>query len=1499
MEINYSEIHEDISEKIIDKYFTDNPKNLVAHHLDSYNDFFNNGIQQIMREKNPIEILKSQDAKTNKFHKRCKIYLGGKDGNQLYFGKPIIYDTNREHFMYPNEARLRNMTYGITIHYDVYVEYYIAEENSEGNIVVPREPTATTNLEKIFLGRFPIMLQSNLCILKEFERLARFELGECKNDNGGYFIIDGKEKCIISQEKFADNILYIRDKVNELYSHSTEIRSVSEDSSKPVRKMSINMVAPNTINSNKHIVVNIPNVRKPIPLFILMRALGIQSDKDIIKHCLLDINKYSSYIDLFIPSIHDANKIFNQSVALKFISTFTKGKTIPHVLEILSDYYLPHIGEMNFKDKAYFTGYMVMQLLRVYNKEIKPTDRDNFRFKRVELPGTLIYDLFREYYSLQLKNIFQKIDKEYYYKKGIYNANFISLIETNYKHFFSERIVEGGFKKGFKGNWGSEQHTKKLGLVQDLNRLSYNSAISHLRKINLPLDASAKVVGPRHLHASQWGIIDPVDTPDGGNVGLHKHMALSAKITNGYSSGLIIDLLKNNYNIQLLIETQPDTLTDKSKIFINGNWIGTTNDPINLTKSLRTLRRTAQIPIYTSIYWDIKDNVIFIFTDAGRLCRPIYYINDERQISYYNKEIINNISNNNFNWEGLLSGFSKKKDPDFSINHNKIYKSNELYDKQSPQSIIEYIDTAEQSGALIAVNPNDTLKNKNYTHVEILPSLILGVMGNQVIFPENNPLPRDLFACGQMKQAVSLYHSNYLNRIDKMGVVLNNGQIPLVKSRYLEKINNEEHPYGENVIVAIMCYSGYNVEDSILFNKGSLKRGLFGTTYYNSYETYEESSKVGNSQIDSKFANIENMNVTNLKPGYDYSNLDNHGLVKENTLIDDKKVIIGKVTNNLENPDSYIDSSVFPKKGQQGYIDKAFITEGEEGFRLAKIRVRDLRTPAIGDKFCSRCGQKGTVGYIIDEEDMPFTEGGIRPDIIINPHALPSRMTIGQLVEMLMGKTCALYGGFGDCTAFKNKGQKATLFGDMLSHLGYENRGEELLYSGFTGEQLSAKIFMGPTYYMRLKHMVKDKINYRARGPRTVLTRQTVQGRANEGGLRIGEMERDGVIAHGATNFLQESMLTRGDNYYMAVCNNSGMLAIYNPDKNIFYSPYVDGPIKFSETLDDNMNVEHVSKFGRSFSVLRVPYAFKLLIQELQTMNIQMRLITEDNIEQLQNMSFSKNIDNLLGKKKEMSSIIKDNKQFTTNLKSTQLFKHNPTYNKETFQYDDTISDPIEDKKEQYESGNESGNESDYESDYEKDNIFKSGLDYIQPETDEKIQSQPLIKQNMDTKTLEQSSVEQSSVEQSNQEQLVPSSPQVQGVPSSPQVQGVASSLQVQGVPSSLQVQGVPSSPQVQPIIIQNQPVIQNSSNAPEYMPSSPAYAYTPDSPQIRDEKDDDEKEDKEKEDKEKDDATLIYNFVTDVKNSEEKSLLENIDSVGEKEKEEDTSASKKSVTIN
>ena len=1239
---------------IIDTYFKDNPDFLIKHQTDSYNLFFSSGIKQIFKERNPIRILKEQDPKTKQFAYECNLYLAGKSGDRLYYGKPIIYDDNDNvHFMYPNEARLRNMTYGFTIHYDVEVDFTI--ENDED----PENPIKTSiTLEKILLGKFPIMMQSNFCILKGLSRHVRFNMGECRNDPGGYFIIDGKEKSIVCQEKFADNMLYIRDKVNDLYTHSAEIRSVSEDASKPIRTVAVRMVASTPTKKNEQIVVNVPNVRKPVPLFIVMRALGIISDHEIVRYCLLDLKKNEHLVDSLVPCVYDAGEIFTQEAALKYMATLTKGKTVSHVMEILMNYFLPHVSITNLQQKAFFLGYIVFRLLRVVKKEEAATDRDNFKYKRVELTGNLLHSLFTEYYKLQERNIFLGIDKEYFYKKGVYQKNFISLIQNNYQDFFKERIIETGFRKAFKGNWGAETHTKRAGIVQDLNRLSFNSAVSQLRKLNLDMDASAKVVGPRLCHGSQWGIIDPVDTPDGGNVGLHKHLAMTTHITKGCSGFPMINWLREN-SMQILQECSIEFLSQSTKVFVNGSWCGVVSNPIVLLDTLKFNRRLGLIPVYTSFYWNIPNNEIMIYTDSGRLCRPLFYVSAAtKTISYDLPHLEKKLDQQDYSWQQLFTGFIKKQDPDFHIDACKIYTIKDLYgaipedELDKNKGIIEYIDTAEHEGALVSVEHKDFTKTR-ITNVEIHPSLMLGVMGNQVVFPEHNQLPRDLFSCGQSKQAVSMYHSNFQNRIDKMGVILNYGQMPLIKSRYLKYIHNEEHPYGENPIVAIMCYNGYNVEDAILFNEGSIKRGMFRTTYFNMYEAREENSKVAGGLTDTRFTDVQSRNVAGLKPGVDYSYLDKHGLVEENTLLNDKIAIIGKVSNTIDDPDTLVDSSITPKKGQLGYVDKSFITEGEEGFRIAKVRIREERIPAIGDKFCSRCGQKGTVGLVIPEENMPFSEDGLRPDIIVNPHALPSRMTIGQLVECVMGKACVNYGGFGDCTAFVNKGPKHKVFGKLLTKVGYHSSGNQILYNGMTGEQLETEIFFGPTYYMRLKHMVKDKINYRARGPRTMLTRQTVQGRANDGGLRIGEMERDCLIAHGVTNFLQESMLVRGDDYYMAVCNKTGTIAVYNESKNIFLSPMADGPIQFTGTITEEMNIQTISRYGKDFSVVRVPYSFKLLMQELQTMNVQMRIITEDNIDQVTTMGYSDNISKLLHDKNVNPSNIASRTE--SNMRATRV----------------------------------------------------------------------------------------------------------------------------------------------------------------------------------------------------------------------------------------------------
>ena len=580
---------------IINSHFKSNYQSLVLHHVDSYNDFFDNTIYNVLKEENPISILSDFDEEIDDHRNKCEMYIGGKNGDKIYFGKPMLYENDKSKYMYPNDGRLRSISYNMTIHYDVEVvftkilkpgeelpivggEYEYnnevkiqrLKENNDENFMEHHDGGAPTKkrklklsdltametakirditqkslkgnvqqysimLEKIYLGKFPIMLQSKYCILSGLSREIRSSMGECLNDAGGYFIIDGKEKTIVSQEKFADNMLYIKEVNDEKYLYSAEMRCVSENLSKPIRTISVKLVAPSNTRSNLNIVVNIPQVKKPVPLFIVFRALGIVSDKDIIKHCLLDLDENKKYIDLFIPSVHDCGGIYTQKMALKFIATFTKWKTIPYVWEVLNDYFFPHIGETLYKQKALFLGDIVKKLLKVYLKEEEPTDRDNFKFKRIELVGSLINDLFKEYYKMQKKKIFVSFDTVLNTNKSIYENDLYGLINLNYKTAFSHRLVEEGFKKAFKGNWGAEAHTKRIGIVQDVNRLSHNSLLSHLRKTNLPLDSTAKIIGPRLLNGSQFGYFDPVDTPDGGNIGLHKHLSISSYITKGIS----------------------------------------------------------------------------------------------------------------------------------------------------------------------------------------------------------------------------------------------------------------------------------------------------------------------------------------------------------------------------------------------------------------------------------------------------------------------------------------------------------------------------------------------------------------------------------------------------------------------------------------------------------------------------------------------------------------------------------------------------------------------------------------------------------------------------------------------------------------------------------------------------------------------------------------------------------------------------------------------------
>ena len=1308
-----SEFSESSVWKILDTYFKDNPQALVTHHIDSYDEFFKNGLPQLFKEMNPLKIELDFDEETQMNRSKCYLYFGGKDASKIYYGKPTLHENGSSKYLFPNECRLKNMTYGMTIHYDIDIEMERTLEPGEAQLLVNenneiildddddeddegggKQNNAKKNktpgeysqmrenmesnkdnnvvienmsLKDFYLGRFPIMVKSHFCVLNGMTPHMSYRLGECKHDRGGYFIIDGKEKTIVCQEKFGDNMIRIDKSSDDKYTYSLDIRSVSENNSKQTRNLSIKIVAPTSEFQNNNIVVLIPNVRKPVPLFIVFRALGILSDKDIISFCTLQKAEYISpiFADFFNTCVHDTGNINNQMDALKYISLLVKQsgnenarntyneEHIAKVLHILADYLLPHVGEMNFIDKAYHLGYMVQRLLLVALKMEPTTDRDHYKFKRVETVGTMLKELFKEYYKKQHVKLRRDLETRYFYNQGIF-IHPGKLFRDELRPYLKERSVEVGVMKGFKGNWGSEVHTKRVGLTQDLNRLSYNGFVSHLRKTNLPID-NIKLVSPHLLHGSQWGIIDQVDTPDGGNVGLHKYMSIMTVVTPYTSRYELQSWLEKHKHVQLLSSCVPHNLSNKTKIFLNGLWIGVTQEQKELMNELKTHRRHALIPITTSIAFHIQRNTIEIFTDAGRLTRPIFYFDDDTNMfSFQHKsqwEVVEKLLSNKIEvttsltqeqetvWSKLISGLHDKKKLGFHPLQGKTYTWEELYNAPLTQmkhnkAVLEYIDSNETESSLICLNHDTLITNPRtkYTHMELHESTILSFMSNMIIFPEHNPPARNCFSCGQSKQAVSLYHSNHTLRMDKTAVVLNNGQVPLVKSQYLQYVHEEEMPYGENAIVAIMCYTGYNVEDAVLINEGALQRGLFRTTYYTTYEAHEEKEVKADELIKEKlFGNInEDDSVMNTAHGYDYNKLNEHGLIPENTPVDDKTVLIG-ISEYVPGNEFRKDASKKPKKGQLGVVDKSFMTEDEHGKRIAKVKIREERIPTFGDKFSSRAGQKGTVGMVIPEKDMPYTKQGIRPDIIINPHAIPSRMTVGQLIESVMGKACSMHGSFGDCTAFRNKHDaKFALFGELLSKYGFHSSGNEIMYNGMTGQQLQTDIFIGPTYYMRLKHMVKDKINYRARGPNTNLTKQPVSGRANDGGLRIGEMERDAVISHGMSGFLQESMTVRADDYKMAICNKTGTIAVYNPSKNILFSPAADGPIRYNKSLDGKDEIDKITKFGRDFSIVRIPYSMKLLIQELQAINVRISIITEDNVSQMDNMNFSRNIDLLL-----------------------------------------------------------------------------------------------------------------------------------------------------------------------------------------------------------------------------------------------------------------------------
>ena len=619
-----------------------------------------------------------------------------------------------------------------------------------------------------------------------------------------------------------------------------------------------------------------------------------------------------------------------------------------------------------------------------------------------------------------------------------------------------------------------------------------------------------------------------------------------------------------------LSDISSDEIYKYTKVFISGSWIGVTKDPVQLYNMLKEQKSRGIINIYTSIIFDYKVNELRVCNDSGRLTRPLLKVRNNNLL--ITNEQIDKLRTNKLAWDELLT--------------NCVLN----------ESVVEYIDPDEQALSMICMRPGQLKIQKDnlyykYSHCEIHPSTIFGILGSCIPFPEHNQSPRNTYQCAMGKQAMGVYVTNYEERMDKTAYVLNYPSRPLVDTRIMNMIELMKIPSGSNVIVAIMTHTGYNQEDSLLFNKGSVDRGLFQATIYHTEKDEDKQKINGDEEIRCK---PDISKTKGIKFG-NYQKVNNKGLIPENTLVENRDIIISKVTPIKENRNDptklikYEDQSRIFRTNEETYIDKNYMDKNGDGYTFAKVRLRNVRKPIIGDKFSSRHGQKGTIGFIIPEEDMPFTSNGVKPDIIINPHAIPSRMTIGQLKETLLGKVLVELGLFGDGTSFGDLDVKTIC--KELQKVGYESNGNEIMYNAMTGEQLETAIFIGPVFYQRLKHMVSDKQHSRSIGPMVNLTRQPAEGRSRDGGLRFGEMERDCMCSHGASRFTKSRMYEVSDKYQVHVCNKCGMIASYNDDLHIHHC----------RTCDNRSD----------FSFVQIPYACKLLFQELMTMNVVPRIITE------------------------------------------------------------------------------------------------------------------------------------------------------------------------------------------------------------------------------------------------------------------------------------------------
>ncbi|MEM2856027.1 MAG: DNA-directed RNA polymerase subunit B [Candidatus Nitrosocaldaceae archaeon] len=1096
---------------------------IARQHLTSYNEFIEYGLQSIIDEVGEIEIENAEYP--------YKIRLG-----RVKLQQPGVMELDGSITRTtPLEARLRNITYSSPI----MLECEVVEDNK------------IIELKYIHIGDLPVMVKSNICVLNSIPENNLLENGEDPRDPGGYFIINGSEKVIIGLEDLSYNKIIVgKEEVSGSIVYSAKIYS-----SIVGYRAKLELI----MKKDGDIVAKIPNSPVDIPLIVLMRALGLESDKDIADA----ISVKTEIQDELETSFENVQDITNTREAIAYISK----RIAPGMLEefqirraetLLDWSLLPHLGKNveNRIEKALFIGEAACKLIELKLGWIEQDDKDHYGNKVIKFAGHMLADLFRTAFRNLVRDMKYQLERSGQ-KRGI-NTVMAAVRPGIITDKLNNAIATG--------NWGRG----RVGVTQLLDRTNYLSTISHLRRIQSPLSRSQPNFEARELHPTHFGRICPSETPEGANCGLVKNLALSAVISVSVHTAEIIEKLYE-LGVIHINDASNEIKANGCKIFVDGRLIGFTADGVSLANKLRFLRRNNKIHPHTSIAYSQYNNPnatkrLYINCNAGRILRPLIVLNNGK--NPIDDKMLEKIIKKNLSWEDLLE-----------------------------MGMIELIDANEEENCYIALSPSQI--TEKHTHLEIFPSAILGVAASLIPYPEHNQSPRNTYESAMAKQSLgfSTPVMNFNSYVRQHFMVY--PQVPLVNTKALSLLGLNDRPTGQNCIVAVLSYECYNIEDAIVVNKSSVERGLARSFFYRVYEG-EAKQYPGGMKDNFEIPSVDD-NIRGFRGERVYRLLESDGVVMSEAVVEGGDILIGRTSpprfieeyKEFETRGPYRrDTSIGVRPSENGVVDSVIMTQSTDGGKLYKVRVRDMRIPEIGDKFASRHGQKGVIGMLMKQEDMPYTEDGIVPDVIINPHAFPSRMTVGQFMESLTGKAAALAGRFVDGTAFV--GEKSEDIKPILERYGFKHTGKEIMYDGRTGKKFPVDVFIGVVYYQKLHHMVADKIHARARGQVQMLTKQPTEGRARGGGLRFGEMERDCLIAYGASMVLKDRLLEESDKSDILVCERCGLLAYYDMKQRKYTCRICGDKAKVSPII--------------------VAYAFKLLLQEMLSLNIAPRVIIKDKV---------------------------------------------------------------------------------------------------------------------------------------------------------------------------------------------------------------------------------------------------------------------------------------------